>query len=348
MQVQGELTQRRFRVYTHETAPRKIEQLELCGMLSHNEKVSPGKELLKPVGFCEWGSGNFSWCPKVALGSMGKTQKALLQEIVDNQNRNNPAYGQFMREQEEERAKSRADLDKAMSQLPRQVVTAYALWIPSILGFGGLHRFYTRHWLSGMGLLFLGLFTISSISSGGFGGIFFGLLSGALFTIWSFVDLFLIPHQVPNWYGTPTVGTSKPSKRIPQPSRPPAPKVSLDDNLLGNRKGLVPDSRLAPRQKTLSQGIVILARNRGSRGFSFNDAVIELDVSPDALRPELEKLMNQDLIESFKGPEGRVLYRELYERYTPGSRPVPKPAPKPQSLSQRILNTGPRSGLTGF
>ena len=157
MQVQGELTQRRFRVYTHETAPRKIEQLELCGMLSHNEKVSPGKELLKPVGFCEWGRGNFSWCPKVALGSMGKTQKALLQEIVDNQNRNNPAYGQFMREQEEERAKSRADFDKAMSQLPRQVITAYALWIPSILGFGGLHRFYTRHWLSGMGLLFLGL-----------------------------------------------------------------------------------------------------------------------------------------------------------------------------------------------
>lgn len=116
---------------------------------------------------------------------MGKAEKALLQEIVDNQNRNNLAYGQFMREQEEERVKSSADFDKAMSQLPQQVATAYALWIPSILGFGGLHRFHTRHWFSGMGLLFLGLFTISPISSGGFGGIFSvysqvrSLLSGA-------------------------------------------------------------------------------------------------------------------------------------------------------------------------
>lgn len=241
---------------------------------------------------------------------MGKTEKDLLKEIADHVSGHALVRIASSRESEKDRVKRRADFDTAISQLPHNVTMAYLLWILTIFGFGGLHRFYARRWLSGVGLLFLGLFTRSCFSSGGLGGIFFGLISGAFFTIWSFCDLFLIPHQVLEQYGELTVGGSEPSKHIPQPSRPPVPKVSLYDDLLGNRKPSARASSPAPRQKTLSQDIVRLARDRGSEGFTINDAVIALDFAPEKIGPELEKLMDQFLIEVYNDEEGRILYRE--------------------------------------
>ncbi|MCY4234831.1 MAG: NINE protein [Cyanobacteria bacterium MAG CAR2_bin_4] len=39
---------------------------------------------------------------------------------------------------------------------PRSVGTAYLLWVPSLLGVAGLHRFYTGQWGSGLLWLFTG------------------------------------------------------------------------------------------------------------------------------------------------------------------------------------------------
>jgi len=56
----------------------------------------------------------------------------------------------------------------------RSVGMAYLLWVPSMFGVAGLHRFYTRRW--GTGLLWF--------------------LTGGLCGVGSMVDLFLIPEQV--------------------------------------------------------------------------------------------------------------------------------------------------------
>ncbi|HBP54257.1 MAG TPA: NINE protein [Synechococcus sp. UBA8638] len=134
---------------------------------------------------------------------------------------------------------------------PRSVGTAYLLWVPSLLGVAGLHRFYTGHWGSGL----LWLFT------------------GGLCGVGSVVDLFLIPEQV----------------------------RSFNRSALGS-------GQQAPM--TLGQSILALARRRGVRGFTFNDAVLELGHSPEAIRPALESLMLEDCLHVANDPEGRVIYRE--------------------------------------
>lgn len=198
-------------------------------------------------------------------------------------------------------------------------MVAYMLWFLSIFGLGGVHRFYTGHLWSGVGLLLLGLFTRSAISAGGFGGIFLGLLLGAAFTIWSFCDLYLIPRLVQERYGLTTIEGSKPPKRIPSPS--PAPKVSLtrniDDLIILYRElferytsGSRPVPKPVPKPQSLSQRIVKLARDEGQKGFSLNDAVIAFNLGPEEIRPELEKLMDQFLIEVYNDEQGRILYRE--------------------------------------
>ena len=278
---------------------------------------------------------------------MGKTEK-LLQQIVDNQNRDSSAYrSSYLRscnESDKARAEARAKFDSALKYLPGKVTVAYFLWIPSIFGLGGLHRFYTRRWRTALVLLLAGLFTRSWIHSAihsdglsSFGYWCIGLLLGAFFSVLSLYDLFVIPRHVEEYFGERR--SAELLKHIQQPSSP-APNVSM--------KRSVPDLLPAPRSQVSSKRIVKLARNRGSRGFTINDAVIELDVSPDEIRPELEKLMEQDLIESFKGPEGRILYRELSERYVPDSRPAPQPAPRPQALSKRILILARDRGPQGF
>ena len=66
----------------------------------------------------------------------------------------------------------------------------------------------------------------------------------------------------------------------------------------------------APPPMTLDQALLALARKRGSRGFTFNDAVLELGYSPDRIRPQLEQLMQADCLLVTNDVEGRVIYRE--------------------------------------
>ena len=50
---------------------------------------------------------------------------------------------------------------------------AYLLWLLIFVGFGGIHRFYTGRWITGLIWLF----------------------TGGLFLIGQIIDLFLIPGQ---------------------------------------------------------------------------------------------------------------------------------------------------------
>ncbi|MCY4174196.1 MAG: TM2 domain-containing protein [Cyanobacteria bacterium MAG CAR3_bin_5] len=137
---------------------------------------------------------------------------------------------------------------------PRSVGVAYLLWVPSLLGVAGLHRFYTGRWGSGL----LWLFT------------------GGLCYVGSVVDLFLIPEQVRSF----------------------------------NRSALEPGQPSDHEPMTLSQSILVLARRRGTRGFTFNDAVLELGHPPEAIRPALESLMQEDCLHVINDLEGRIVYRE--------------------------------------
>ncbi|MXW12270.1 MAG: NINE protein [Synechococcus sp. SB0662_bin_45] len=141
--------------------------------------------------------------------------------------------------------------DHAPPPAMRSVGMAYLLWVPSMFGVAGLHRFYTGRW--GTGLLWL--------------------LTVGLCGVGSVVDLFLIPEQV-QMFNRSAAGQ-------------------------GNQAPMA-----------LGQGILALARRRGVRGFTFNDAVLELGHSPEAIRPALESLMQEDCIHVTNDLEGRIIYRE--------------------------------------
>ncbi|CZE42698.1 NINE protein [Candidatus Synechococcus spongiarum] len=99
------------------------------------------------------------------------------------------------------------------------------------------------------------------------------LFTAGLCGMGSLVDLFLIPEQVRS-FNRLAVG---------QKSQPPM---------------------------ALGQGVLALARHRGVRGFTFNDAVLELGHSPEAIRLELENLMKEDCLHVTNDLEGRIIYRE--------------------------------------
>ena len=141
--------------------------------------------------------------------------------------------------------------DHAPPRESRSVGMAYLLWVPSMFGVAGLHRFYTSHWRTGL----LWLFT------------------GGLCGVASVVDLFLIPEQ-----------------------------VRLFNRLVGI------DGHQPPM--ALAQSLLALARRRGVRGFTFNDAVLELGHSPEKIRPELESLIQEDCLLVTNDTEGRIIYRE--------------------------------------
>lgn len=135
--------------------------------------------------------------------------------------------------------------DQAPHREPCSVGMAYLLWVPSIVGVAGIHRFYTGHRITGL----LYLFT-------------FGLCG-----VGSLVDLLLIPQQVRSF-----------NRRL----------ASMD----------------------CPKAILALARRRGVRGFTVNDAVLELDHSPEKIRLELETLMQEDCLHVTNDVEGRIIYRE--------------------------------------
>lgn len=164
---------------------------------------------------------------------------------------------------------------------PRSWFIAYLLWIPGLLSilaviqmgkggegssgdvviFGlpaflclfltGFHRFYMGKWGTGM----LWWFT------------------GGLCGVGTLVDFFLIPGQV----------------------------RSFNQKVADDRNQAILQGRLE---------ILELARRRGVRGFSFNDAVLRLGYSPEYIRSELEPLMKEGCLDVFNDDQGEVRYRE--------------------------------------
>ena len=100
------------------------------------------------------------------------------------------------------------------------------------------------------------------------------LFTGGLCGVGSVVDLFLIPEQVRSF-----------NSRLARISGQPPPMA-------------------------LGQSILALARRRGVRGFTVNDAVLELGHSPEKIRLELENLMQEDCLHVTNDLEGRIIYRE--------------------------------------
>lgn len=165
--------------------------------------------------------------------------------------------------------------DQAPPCEPRSVGMAYLLWIPSMFGVAGLHRFYTGR--RGTGLIWL--------------------LTGGLCSVGSLVDLFLIPEQVRSFNRWARVSGHQPPMATawPQGYLP----LSWRDRISGQ-----------PPPMGLGQSILALARRRGTRGFTINDAVLELGHSPEKIRPELERLMQEDCLHVTNDMEGRIIYRE--------------------------------------
>ncbi|WP_201768400.1 TM2 domain-containing protein [Candidatus Synechococcus spongiarum] len=163
----------------------------------------------------------------------------------------------------------------------RSWFVAYLLWIPGLLSilammqvgkadgvaenidsvFGlpavlclfltGFHRFYTGHW--GTGMLWW--------------------LTGGLCGVGTLIDFFLILGHV----------------------------RSFNQKVIDDRNQAILEGRLK---------ILELARRRGTRGFSFNDAVLQLGYSPKSVRSKLESLMQEGCLDVFNDNQGEVRYRE--------------------------------------
>lgn len=67
-------------------------------------------------------------------------------------------------------------------------------------------------------------------------------------------------------------------------------------------------------RQPLDRQLLRLARQMGERGFTINDALIDLDLPPDcdtlALQREIDKLMGLHLLDVGNDERGRVVYRE--------------------------------------
>ena len=110
------------------------------------------------------------------------------------------------------------------------------------------------------------------------------LFTFGLCGVGSLVDLFLIPEQV----------------------------RSFNDQVqLFNKLDRISDHQPSMvLEQSLGQRILALARQRGVRGFTVNDAVLELKHSPEKIYTELESLMKKDCLQVGNDMEGRVIYRE--------------------------------------
>ena len=160
---------------------------------------------------------------------------------------------------------------------------AYLLWVPSLFGCAGLHRFYTGRWRTGL----------------------LWLLTYGLFGIGTFIDLFRIPGHVAAFNRNLALDELIPDAGINNimvidalPTQDQGAPTAQPDNAAGNID--VPTE----------QRLLALARERGAKGFTFNDAVLDLELPSAVLRPELERLLDQLMLEVGNDSEGRVVYRE--------------------------------------
>jgi hypothetical protein len=75
-------------------------------------------------------------------------------------------------------------------------------------------------------------------------------------------------------------------------------------------QGLAPASSSSPIDRQLLR----LARASGEKGFTINDALLDLDLPPDVdstgLHQEIEKLLGAHLLDVGNDERGRVVYRE--------------------------------------
>lgn len=64
----------------------------------------------------------------------------------------------------------------------------------------------------------------------------------------------------------------------------------------------------------MERQLLALARRSGSEGFTLNDAVLELQLPPDAdsasVRAEIQRLLHSELLDVGNDKRGRVVYRE--------------------------------------
>lgn len=113
------------------------------------------------------------------------------------------------------------------------------------------------------------------------------LVTWGLFGVGNLIDLFRIPEHVRVF-----------NLQVPS-SEPPGStmKQSLKDVSIGGAT--------SPEQRILA-----LARHRGARGFTMNDALVELQLPSNVIRKELENLMELDCIQVTNDLEGRIIYRE--------------------------------------
>jgi len=85
--------------------------------------------------------------------------------------------------------------------------------------------------------------------------------------------------------------------------------------------GLVQQANQALRQEggaldsvAIERQLLALARRSGERGFSLNDAVLELQLPPGvdsaAVRAEIQRLLHSELLDVGNDEQGRVVYRE--------------------------------------
>ena len=91
------------------------------------------------------------------------------------------------------------------------------------------------------------------------------------------------------------------------PSMVEAANRQLNDRLMA-QSGL--DTGLLPIDRQLLR----LARTKGEKGFTINDAMIDLDLPPQVnsitLHQEIEKLLSAQLLDVGNDERGRVVYRE--------------------------------------
>ena len=111
------------------------------------------------------------------------------------------------------------------------------------------------------------------------------LFTFGLCGVGSLIDLFLIPEQVKSFNNQVQL-------------------FNKLDRISDHQPSMV-------LEQPLEQRILVLARQRGVRGFTINDAVLELKNSPDKIYKELELLMKKDCLQVGNDVEGRVIYREL-------------------------------------
>ena len=169
------------------------------------------------------------------------------------------------------------------TQRRRDVGVAYLLWVPSLFGCAGLHRFYTGRWLTGV----------------------IWLCTAGLFGIGTFIDLFRIPGHVEAFNRNLVLDELIPDAGINITMIDAQPTLDR-----GRQRPTQPNNAAGNNKVSTEQRLLALARERGAKGFTFNDAVLDLELPSAVLRPELERLLDQLMLEVGNDSEGRIVYRE--------------------------------------